>query len=212
MRTLIPLLLVLSLTFYTVQSRVREIDCQINQTPCQKEISQEFTGFLGERLLFLKTEPKVKELKASYSHWEKVKVRKAPFHRVIVLITTRQPVVCLVLDNQYLLLDKEAIIVQEVSVNPGLPEIKINSFDYQVMKKALEAIRLLEKYALGFKQVELNESDQMVIVINGTKVFLPLTDLPKKIASLQMIISQAKIEGCLPRKVDLRFNKPIINY
>lgn len=196
---------VFAILFYFGKSKIEKIDCQINKTPCGEELEKEFEEFLGQN--FFLSHPRV-----SHPHWEKVKIKKIPFHKILVEITTRQPVACLRIQAKTFLLDREVVIVGEVAVNPGLPEIEIEKFNQEEVKKALEVIALARQYSLVFGRVKIISEKELLLLLPETEVFLPTEELPSKIASLQMIISRAKIEGNLPKKIDLRFKKPVITF
>lgn len=212
MRFMILLMIVLSVIFYFGQQRIQKIDCQINQTPCRQELKEEFSQFLGENFFLSRPQKKIKALQAAYPHWQKLEIKKVPFNKIVVSITVRQPAACLSMEGRLLLLDQEAVVVAEVSVNPGLPEIEVSQFQEKEVKAALRAIELLGKHSLEFERLEITSGNQIVVLFPETKAFLPLEELGDKIASLQIILSQAKIEGKLPSKVDLRFKKPVITF
>lgn len=205
MRSLVLILLVFAIFFYFGKSKIEKIECQINKTPCTEEVKKEFEEFLGQN--FFLVNPQV-----SHPHWEKIKIKKIPFNKILVEITTRQPVVCLLIEDKTLLLDKEGVVLWEVEVNPGLPEIETERFEKEKVKRALEAIFLLNQYSLSFERIKIKNQDDLVLFLPETEVFLPTEKLAQQIASLQMIINRAKIEGKLPVKIDLRFKKPVVKY
>ena len=211
MRTLILVFFVLASLFYFGTSKIEDMECQINQTPCSEEHEKEFSEFLGQNFFLLNPDKKIKEIKVSYSHWQKIRVKKVPFHKILIEITTRQPVACLLIKDKIFLLDREAVIVRETDVNPGLPEIETEKFKEEEVKKALEAVHFLNQYSLACKRIKI-EAQNLILFFPETEVFLPTEDMSFKIASLQMILSQGKMEGKLPRKIDLKFKKPVITY
>lgn len=201
----ILVLSVFAILFYFGKSKIEKIDCQINKTPCGEELEKEFEEFLGQNFF-------LSHSKVSHPHWEKIKIRKIPFNKILVEITTRQPVACLLVENKALLLDQEAVVVKEIDINPGLPEIETEKFNQEEVKKALEVIVLARQYSLTFERIKIENQRGLVLLLSETEVFLPTEELPSKIASLQMIISRAKIEGKMPIKIDLRFKKPVITF
>lgn len=207
MTALISLLVFL----YFAQSRIEILECQINQTPCPQEIEEEFKVFLDKNFFLYDPSPDLKTIKASYPHWQKLVVRKLPFKKIVIAITTRQPAACLLMKDRHFFVDQEAVILHEVKTNPGLPEIEVQKFQEEEIRKGLQAIALLEQYSLAFERLKIEDS-QLILFLPAAKVFLPSNDLSFKIASLQMILSQGKIEGKLPKTIDLRFIKPVISY
>ena len=211
MRALILSLFILASLFYFGTSKIEDIECQINKTPCSEEHEQGFSEFLGQYFFLLSPAKKIKEIKASYSHWEKIRVKKVPFNKILVEITTRQPVACLLVKDKIFLLDKEAVIVKEIDVNPGLPEIETEKFKEEEVKKALEAVHFLNQYSLACKRIKI-EGQNLILFFPETEVFLLTEELSFKIASLQMILSQGRLDEKLPKTIDLRFAKPVITY
>jgi len=211
MRSLILILFLLVITFYLGQSKIEKIDCQINQTPCTEEIKKEFDDFLGKNFFFFNPQSKIREIKATFPHWKKIETKKIPFKKMAIKITTRQPVACLLIGEKIFLLDKEAVVLNEVKVNPGLPEIETDKYQQETIKKALEVISLLDYYSISFQKIKVNQ-DKLIIFLPQTEVFVSFQEIPLKIASLQMVISQSKIKEKLPKKIDLRFKKPVIIY
>lgn len=206
------ILIFLGIIFYFGKSKIERIHCQINKTPCSEKIEKEFEEFLGQNFFLANPKTKIRELKVSAPHWEKIEVKKIPFNKILVEITTRQPIACLIVGEKTFLLDEEGVVVKESDLNPGLPEIEAEKFNKEEVKTAIEAIILLSQYSLTFKRIKIMNQGNLVLFLPETEVFLPKKELPSKIASLQMILNRAKIEGKLPKKIDLRFKKPVITY
>lgn len=72
--------------------------------------------------------------------------------------------------------------------------------------------QIFHQYGLLAQNLRVT-GNEAVASISGIPVFLTLDkDLNSKVASLQLILSRAKIEGRLPRAIDLRFSKPVLSY
>ena len=127
-------------------------------------------------------------------------------------ITTRQPVACLLVEESFFLLSKEAVIIKEVDVNPGLPEIEAEKFDIEVIRKTLEVIFLMEEYSFSFERIKIKSEKELVLYLPEIEVLLSTEKAAEKIASLQIIVSRAKINEQLPTKIDLRFKKPVVTF
>lgn len=211
-QSLVFIFLLSATFFYFGKSKIEEIDCQINKTPCKEEVKKEFSEFIGQNFFLVDTRDKIRKIKASHPHWQKVVAKKIPFNKITLEITTRQPVTSLLVGNIFLLLDREAVIVGEVDVNPGLPEIEAEKFNSEEVKKALEVIFLVDQYSISFKRLKIKSQDELLLFLPETEVILPTKNLSEKIASLQMIQSRAKIEGKLPIRIDLRFQKPVVTF
>lgn len=68
------------------------------------------------------------------------------------------------------------------------------------------------KYGLAAKDLRMT-GDEAIASISGIPVYFGLKeDLEVQVVSLQFILRRAKIEGKLPKVVDLRFEKPVVSY
>lgn len=68
---------------------------------------------------------------------------------------------------------------------------------------------------IGLSVESLNfEEEKITASVSGglTIFFLPSKDLSRQVASLQFILSRAKIEGKNPKRIDLRFENPILEF
>ncbi len=212
LRSLVVIFFVLGVVFYFGKSKIEAIDCQINQTPCPAEIEKEWEDLLGQNFFLARPKQKIGEMKASHPHWEKIEIKKIPLNKILVEITTRQPVACLLVGDKTFLLDQEAVVVKEVEANPGLPEIETEKFHQEEVKKALAAIALVSQQSLPFNRLKIISLEELLLFLPEIEVFLPTEAMAEKIASLQVIVSRAKIEGKIPVKIDLRYKKPVITF
>ena len=64
-------------------------------------------------------------------------------------------------------------------------------------------IRVVSLSIIGRKEIEASIS-------GGTKVFLRTEKIAQQVSSLQAILTRFKIEGRIPKKIDLRFEKPTV--
>lgn len=77
-------------------------------------------------------------------------------------------------------------------------------------KSQLEEV--LGQYGLVFEELKIDD-EEAAAKIMGAEVFFSLTkEIKDQVVSLQLILTRAKIEGRLPKRVDLRFTKPVVSY
>ncbi|MDP3954862.1 MAG: hypothetical protein Q8Q15_00675 [bacterium] len=70
----------------------------------------------------------------------------------------------------------------------------------------------LGKYGLSAKDLKISE-DMAEANVSGVKVLFNLEgDVQEQVVSLQFILSRAKMDGKLPKVIDLRFAKPVVSY
>lgn len=56
----------------------------------------------------------------------------------------------------------------------------------------------------------ISEKDLEASISGGTKVLLNTETIAQQVSSLQLMLTRFKIEGRIPKKIDLRFDKPIV--
>lgn len=71
----------------------------------------------------------------------------------------------------------------------------------QEFKKA--DLRIISVSITGEKEIEASIS-------GGTKVIFKTEEIGQQVSSLQLMLTRFKIEGRIPKKIDLRFEKPIV--
>jgi len=73
--------------------------------------------------------------------------------------------------------------------------------------------RKLSEVGLLTKDLVSREDAIVVLLSTGEKVFFsPKGDFSTQVTSLQFILSRTKIEGRRPKSIDLRFEKPVLEY
>lgn len=72
---------------------------------------------------------------------------------------------------------------------------------------------LMGRYHLYPEGLDM-QADRIVATFSGnlTAQMSTSRDLKLQVASLQLIISRSKIEGRIPKEIDLRFDNPIVVY
>lgn len=70
----------------------------------------------------------------------------------------------------------------------------------------------LANYGLVAKKLTINGQELTAEISQTLVLFKIEEDFKPQVASLQFILSRAKIEGKLPKVVDLRFTKPVVSY
>jgi hypothetical protein len=98
--------------------------------------------------------------------------------------------------------------------NPVLGIFSQKMVNPQITPSAEENFRtLLGEYGFIPEGLSFEENQITVILPGGTTILFPRGgDLKFQVASLQFIISRSKIDGRLLKKVDLRFEKPVVVY
>ncbi len=72
---------------------------------------------------------------------------------------------------------------------------------------------LLQASGLEIEAIKsLDESFEATLSGNLLVLFSKEKEYSNQVASLQFILSRSKIEGKIPQKIDLRFDKPVLTY
>lgn len=216
----------LAAIFYTLKGnffRIKEIHCQINQTECPNSINNQFSSFLNKNILLENFSKKIKVLKNENPSWQSLKVAKKLPDKLLVEIQTLQPLVVLkeIEGNEFYLVDNFGKFVGQKDLNPGLPLVITTNISppsigaplsVTHLGQALELINLFKIYRLIFSNLEIKNHLLIAQFKDFQAVFSPEEDLQKQVASLQLIINEGKIDDKSLKKIDLRFEKPIISY
>ena len=127
------------------------------------------------------------------------------------------------LTGTYYLIDQEGVVIQKVDANPNLPLILVKNdlqtkvgekITQEEVQKTIEILvgmklRLLEpkvSRVISFREIEIWLENEVLVLFNGQK------DISVQLDSLQFIYSRSKIEGKQIKKIDLRFDKPVVLY
>ncbi len=129
------------------------------------------------------------------------------------------------LSGVFYLVDEQGVVLEKANEAKGLPLILINydpglNFGDQIKEdKIIKTIEILLGLKLrliepriarvtSFKKIEVWLDNNLLVLFN-----LELEKgIDEQLDSLQLISSRAKIEGKQIKKIDLRFNKPVIAY
>lgn len=87
-------------------------------------------------------------------------------------------------------------------INPLPSPTQKENFESMLKKEGLVPLSL----NFGAKEIQASFSGSLTALFSSEK------ELTSQVISLQFILSRSKIEGKLPKLVDLRFDKPVILY
>ena len=168
-----------------------------------------------------------------------VKVKKRIPDKLLFELTSRKPVVALAIELSsglestasarpqfsltgiYYLVDEQGVVVKKVEENQNLPLIlfdkdphfnsgeKINQEEILQTVKIIMGmkLRLLEpkvSLIINPREIEVWLTNETLVLFNSQK------EIENQLDSLQFISSRSKMEGKQVKKIDLRFDKPII--
>lgn len=219
-------LLLVPILIFTAQTlvnkgvvKVQDISCSTQYGPCSFEEEEKLDEFLGENIFTLSAS-QVKERFREDFTIRQVLVEKRFPGRLRVVLEKRKPLVALrpesLTQDGVFLVDRDGVISDFARQSP-LPHLTAAG-DFVVGKKVddkfLQAVTLL---SLTFKtqQSTLGEvkGDFMKVEVGETEVRYPLERDPKvSVGALQLIMTRSRIDGKLPKTIDLRYSNPVLTY
>lgn len=208
--------------------RIKQIDCQVNSHDCSVELKGELMRlFQGENFLFLSSSAAAERVRKSPLKISTVVVKKRFPSGLVFQLGERQARVAIVkkgaAQNEFYLVDQDGFLLEKTtdSVNlplvftDHLPEIEIGrQFEESALRMTIAALVDLQLRLLKPRFAQINSSKEIELWLEGdTQAIVSLEkNLDFQLGSLQLIFSRTKIEGEPPRRIDLRFDKPVISY
>ena len=192
---------------------------------CPADLWNKLAAFsLQKNLLFFPSEKLKGEIKESFPQTGELKIKKRIFDTLSFEIHSKKPVVALAIESPgglFYWLDKEGIVLSKTDKSNDLSLVLIKddpvlevgqTFKYGNNQNLMSLVIGLKMHLLESKtirlvsprEIEVWLEDGALILFNGEK------DVNIQLDSLQLILSRAKIEGKTIKKIDLRFDKPVI--
>ncbi len=121
--------------------------------------------------------------------------------------------------NESFITDEDGFVFAQKEII-NVPKLQILGFNIKIgamfpddiIKKSLLVFNDLAKAGLTVNEARISP-ERDLLVYSNMKIVLNLDDdLSSKLASLQLILNQAKIESKVIKNIDLRFDKPVISY
>lgn len=203
--------------------KIGKIDCRTQYGPCSERDLKTLEAF-QEKNLFLLPETDVRKNLTENFLNRQISIQKIFPNRLRVVIEKRKSAVALVqspiADMGFFLLDQDGVVVEVVkeTVLPLLTlpvrdeNIELGKEVGQEIKKAVKILSLV--YSLRKTKEAKLESDFLYIKdLDDIEILLPLGKDPEVlVGALQLIITQSRIEGSLPKSIDLRYSNPVLKY
>ena len=221
---------------------LKKITCELDQYPCPLNFEPALVNFYQRNIFTLKKQQVVSTLMAFDIDLAEVKVVKKFPNQLLITLKKRQPIAQLVpflnldfigldstasatisgvMTNQFFQLDKSGEIFvaghQPASLFPLVAVPETFNFELKVSpasQQISQLIQSLQEHYVNFNSLAwLNQSLAVVKTTLGSyAVINPSQSINSQIASLQFILSGFKIGESLPKKIDLRFDKPVLTF
>lgn len=201
--------------------RLQKVDCFLEGRRCPSEIWLTLYSLTADKSA-LSFSPGFleKEIKERYFQILTVKAQIKLPQVLVVNLTQRNPLLVLSLPDQAWLIDQEGIILgrpdqdsrlpQIVAPAPASPIFPGTNLDQTPYFSLFHLGRLLLQKQILFQKGESTAAQATITASDWQALFSLQKELAPQVDSLQLILSKAKIEGEIPRVIDLRFEKPII--
>ncbi len=171
-------------------------------------------SLINKNIIFHPTTGDLKSIREQ-AQVKDVRVSKNFPHNIQVLITLRTAIGII---NNFLV-DDSGVVFSPASEST-LPritvdsEIKIGSKIEDKHLSALQTLALFRQVVGSPFTLKSYQGESLVIGLDsGMEIVLNANNTPKGWNdSLQLIFTRSRIDGKVPRKIDLRFNNPIITY
>ena len=234
---LLVFLITIALLFFWLRSdfwTVKKINCRLDNQNCPADLWGKLSVFsLQKNFIFFPSEKLEKEIRENFPQIGDLKIKREIFNKIYLEMYSKKPIAALAieipLDSQeeflskdlFYWLDKDGFVLEKTEQSNGLPLILIKKdpnleigqvFKYgenQPLSILLIGLRmhLIESKVIRLvspREIEVWLENKLLVLFNGEK------DVNFQLDSLQLILSRAKIEGKTIKKIDLRFDKPVI--
>ncbi len=182
---------------------------------------------LNKNLIFIDQDKIAKKIIKENSLLKDVVVSKAWPDSIKLTVFFYDPVAALIVNNGFFYLSVDGRILSKTKNNQlSLPIInyyqKLNNnffqigdrIDYSDIRQTLFYIDKLGQINLRILTIDIKGQDMLVFNLEGDKKIVFSNNKEKEIQTyqLELIIRQFKIEGKEFKKIDLRFEKPVITF
>lgn len=204
-------LVVISLALFL--PRIKKINCRTQYGQCPNYYVTRINYLVNKSFIFLPKNQEIKNVLSSYPEINSVKLSQQFPNILKMQITLHSPVGIV---NNYLIDDGGQVL--SAATDSNLPKLSIDSIILPGKKlntDQIAAVETLNSLIDIFANIEnASLSGQILnLSIGTTAVVFDVSSLPKNYSdSLQLIFTRSKVEGTAPKKVDMRFNNPIIVY
>ncbi len=186
-----------------LEFKLEKISCA-DEKKLQKEIN-----LIGKNLIMIDEKSVEETLKKKFSCIKQVFLNKSLPNKIKVHVIGRQPVATIVASNSAKLVDNEGVALGGGDL-PNLPKIYSENIDSKEVKNTILIINKLISFNFEIKKSSILPKKDLLIE-GEYKIYFNLEkNLDIQLASLQLILNQAKIESNKVEYIDLRFRDPVI--
>ena len=225
-RILIGILAIITLIFLARSEHVlvKGYNCKTQYGPtCDKKDTDILQGFVGTNFFTLNLKTLESDLKTNFVN-EQVAVQRVIPGKINAFIVKRKPIIgAKMIDKEapgYFLVDKEGVVISFVpdsalgilNYRQAEHNLVVGAMADEKFKKASQ-ILYSNLRSFGAKDARLEGNLLKVTLPEEIVVNYPLDrDILELSGALQLILTRSRIDGKLPREIDLRFKNPVLTY
>lgn len=184
-----------------------------------QEIARALESVKRENIFLFKEEKLAEEIKAQDIKIGNVEVKKEWLDKITVKIKKREAVALIPFQDSFFLVDREGLIFSQEKENLVLPVLLLSLQNLTVgsrIEGKEKNVFLILNALSGQEKIQSVkvEGKESVLQLAENRVVLLFLDgeTESKIKALQVILNRFKIEGKSFKKIDLRFEKPVVEF
>lgn len=202
--------------------KIKTVSCRIDENECPPELKSPLTDyFLGKNIFLVGIRDLEKDLGEKYPWIEKQTAVKIFPDRLDFRFTNRQ-ILAAIAGDSFALVDESGLVVKISKSSGDYPVVSLLSkvsialgqrIDQPSLAETLQILKHLRLRLLEPKRAEIGPPGKITIWFrDGSQaVFSSENDIIRQLDSLQLILNRTKMEGKQFKKIDLRFDKPVIS-
>ncbi len=206
---------------------IKNIQVNLDKKDCTSEEDiKKISEAAGKNIFFVDIGAMRSNLRQKFLCLKEVKLSRKPPNGLIIDANTRTPQALLIISKSEesssaagLVVDEDGIIFSKNLPNISVPKIYLTAqdltlgskLDEGVVKNAINILNKLKRMGMEIKEAKIY-SQTMLFIDANPKIYFSLEASPDfQLASLQLILTEAKIKEEV-EFIDLRYSRPIIKY
>lgn len=194
--------------------------CKSQFGPCSAQEEERIKNFLGRSLFFLDT-GEVEEVLSNDFSVKGVYIQKVIPNKLNVFLEKRKPVVAvsvLGFEEGVFLFDRDGVVLGFVE-SSALPLLKVGKDEHLVVgQKVSEKLSTASKILYLTYKLEADkpvkgelQDGRLLVETQSVDVYYPLDKDPRVlVGALQLILVRSRIDGKLPKSIDLQYSNPVL--
>jgi len=203
---------------------VKFIICQKDEFLCSNEEQYLFYSVIGKNIFFINSKKLIDSAKLNNIGLSAIQISKKIPNKIYVNLKSRKAIALLAAGSDSYLIDKDYFVFAKSGDNAyNLPIINlqangsfvVGTFANEKAKKAIQLAEVLKTFFIPFSKIISDSNGSLAMQGGGFQaIFSDKKDFETQVISLQLILRSSKIkenDQSKLKKIDLRFDKPVLN-